>query len=82
MYLTYFQNLSIKVPAKFETYKKLLGILKAQFLIRKCTHLPAHSLYSSPSMKLNLFFNHYETPCILENDEGTEILSEIFSKDF
>ena len=32
---------------------------------RQSTPLPAHSLYSSPSLKLKLFFNHYESPCSL-----------------
>ena len=32
-------------------------------LIGKRTPLPAPSLYSSPSMKFKLFFNHYQTPC-------------------
>ena len=70
MYFAYFQNLSIKVPAKFEKYRNLLGIfgstiLKCKDLIEKSTPLPAHSLYSSPSIKLKLYFNHYESPCII-----------------
>ena len=68
MYLAYFQNLSFRVPSKFEKYTNLLGILgriisKCQDLIRKSTPLPGHSLYSSPCMKPRLYFNHYESPC-------------------
>ena len=42
--------------------------MEAQFknvnvLIGKSTPIPAHGLYSSPSLKLKLYFNHYETPC-------------------
>ena len=69
MYFACFQNFSIKVPAKFEKYRNLLGIFgsqisKCQDLIEKNIPLPAHSLYSSLSMKLKLYFNHYESPCI------------------
>ena len=31
MYFAYFQNLSIKVPTKFEKHMKLLGIWQEQF---------------------------------------------------
>ena len=84
MYLAYFQNLSLKVPTNFEKYRNLLGIFgstisKCEDLIGKSTLLPAHSMFCSPSMKLELFFNHHELPCTSESQNWLQKKSKNIS---
>ena len=73
MYFAYLKSLSINVLPKFVNYMKFLEIFerpitKCKDLIGKDTPLPARSLCSCPSMKLKLFLNHYETPCMKYED--------------
>ena len=58
-------------PLNFEKYIKLLVIFgdtisKFAILIRKITPLSAASSYSSLSIELKLFVNHYESTCIFQ----------------
>ena len=60
-----FKMWASKLPPNLKNAWNSLEFLAAQFkFFWKNTLLPAPSLYSSPSIELKLFFDHYESPCI------------------